>query len=58
MLRRLSGKIQFELQIVDIDADDSAHARYWARIPVVAIDGEEVAAAPLDEERLASALRR
>jgi glutaredoxin len=56
MLRRISGKIYFELEIVDINADDSAHAKYWARIPVIAVEGEEVAAAPLDERRLASAL--
>lgn len=58
MLRRLNGKIQFEFVIVDIDADSCAHAKYWSRIPVVAVDGEEVAAAPLNERRLASALRR
>jgi glutaredoxin len=58
MLRRLQPVIRFELEIVDIDADDVAHARYWARIPVVAVDGEEVVVAPLDERRLVSALRR
>jgi glutaredoxin len=58
MLRRISGKIQFEFAIVDIDADSSAHAKYWDRIPVVAVDDEEVAAAPLNERQLASALRR
>lgn len=58
MLRRLGGKIRFELEIVDINANDSTHAKYWARIPVVAVDDEEVAAAPLDERRLALALRR
>jgi glutaredoxin len=58
MLRRISGKIHFELQIVDIDADVAVYERYWARIPVIAVDGEEVAAAPLDERQLAAALRR
>jgi len=58
MLRRISGKIRFEFVIVDIDADSSAHAKYWSRIPVVAVGGEEVAAAPLNDRELASALRR
>lgn len=58
MLRRIGNRIQFELAIVDIDADRSAYAKYWDRIPVVAVDDEEVAAAPLSERRLASALRR
>ena len=58
MLRRIGGKIRFALVIVDIDADSSAHAKYWDRIPVITVDGEEVAAAPLNERHLASALRR
>lgn len=58
MLRRISAKIQFELVIVDIDADTSAHAKYWDKIPVVVVNGEEVAAAPLNEGQLASALKR
>jgi glutaredoxin len=56
MLRRLQKKNQFELEFVDIEADSSAHARYWARIPVITVDGEEVASAPLDERDLAAAL--
>ena len=58
MLRRIAGRIQFEFSIVDIDADSAAQAKYWDRIPVVVVDGEEVAAAPLNERRLALALRR
>lgn len=57
MLRRLQRVIQFELAFVDIENDDAAHARYWERIPVVAVDGEEVAAAPLDEAQLRAILR-
>jgi glutaredoxin len=55
-LQRLRGKIRFDLEIVDIEADPAAYARYWDRIPVVAVDGEEVASAPLDEQRLKAAL--
>jgi glutaredoxin len=58
MLRRIAGRIQFEFSIVDIDADSAAQAKYWERIPVVVVDGEEVAAAPLNERRLALALQR
>jgi glutaredoxin len=57
MLRRMSGKIRFELELVDIDADSSAYTSYRDRIPVIAVNGEEVAAAPLDEKRLASLLK-
>jgi glutaredoxin len=57
MLRRISGKIRFELELVDIEADRAAYASFWDRVPVVAVNGEEVAAAPLDEMRLASVLR-
>jgi glutaredoxin len=58
MLRRISGKIQFELELVNIDGNSSAYATYRDRIPVIAVNGEEVAAAPLDEKRLASLLKR
>ncbi len=57
MLRRISGKIRFELELVYIEADSSTYASYRDRIPVVAVNGEEVAAAPLDEKRLALVLR-
>jgi glutaredoxin len=56
LLRQIRRKIHFELEIVDIEADDAAHALYWARIPVVMVDGEEVAAAPIDVESLEAAL--
>jgi glutaredoxin len=57
MLRRISGKIRFELELVHIEADSAAYASYRDRVPVVAVNGEEVAAAPLDEKRLAAALK-
>jgi hypothetical protein len=57
MLRRISGKIRFELELVCIEVDSATYARYRDRIPVVVVNGEEVAAAPLDEKRLASVLR-
>ena len=58
MLRRLQKKSSFELEIVDIENDRSLFDEYWIRIPVIAMDGEEVAAAPLDEKRLEQLLAR
>ena len=57
MLRRLQRKIHFDLEFVDVEADASAYQRYGQRIPVIAVDDEEVAAAPLDETRLQALLR-
>jgi hypothetical protein len=56
MLRRLQAKIRFDFDRVDIGADDSLFRKYWDRVPVVLADGVEVAAAPVDEKRLAAAL--
>lgn len=58
MLRRLQARIRFELVLVDISDDDELFRRYWDRVPVVLRDGREVAAAPVDEKRLAAALRK
>ncbi len=58
LLLRLQRRLGFELDVVDIGSDQSAFDRYWARVPVVAVDGKEVAAAPLDEQRLKAALAR
>ncbi len=53
VLSRIREKIHFQLTLVDIAAADPAiFNRYWDRVPVVAVDGKEVAAAPLDEGHL------
>lgn len=52
---RLQKKIRFEVDFVDIRADPVVYDRYWDRVPVVAVDGKEVAA-PLDEPRLKAIL--
>ncbi len=57
LLLRLGKKIPFELVLVDIESDPELHSRFWDRVPVVAVKGREVAAAPLDEGRLRAALR-
>ena len=57
LLRRFQRQHQFDLELVDIEADDAAHALYWARIPVVTVDGAEVASAPIDVSQLQAALK-
>jgi hypothetical protein len=46
----------FVLREVDIESDGALHARYLERIPVVAVDGEEVAELHLDPPTLREAL--
>lgn len=58
LLKRLKEQANFEMAYVDLDADSEAEKRYWARIPVIAVDGEEVAAAPIDEVQLTAILLR
>jgi glutaredoxin len=41
-LRRLQGEYGFELQERDITADDALLRAYFERIPVIALDGEEL----------------
>lgn len=56
LLLRLQERLRFEVDLVDIETDPAVFDRYWARVPVVVVDGKEVAAAPLDEHRLRAAL--
>jgi glutaredoxin len=56
-LRGLMRETEFNLELVDIAADREMFKRYWDRIPVVAVDGEEVAAAPFDDAVLRTALK-
>ena len=41
-LERVRAQAPFTLEEVDIETDDALHARYLERIPVVALDGEEL----------------
>ena len=58
-LRRLRPELGFELEERDILQDDALHRAYFERIPVVALDGEELCDYFVDEallrERLAGA---
>ena len=45
-----------EVELVDIDADPALTARYTVRVPVVAVDGVEIAEYELDPALLEAAL--
>lgn len=45
------------VEVVDIDADPSLTDRYTVRVPVVAVDGEEIAEFQVDPAVLRAALR-
>lgn len=47
-----------DVEIVDVDADPALTDRYTVRVPVVAVDGVEVAEFELDPAALRAALRR
>ena len=51
-LLRLQAELPFALQERDIEADEALHRRYLERIPVVALDGEELFDHFVDEEEL------
>lgn len=44
------------VEVVDIDADPALTDRYTVRVPVVAVDGVEIAEYELDPRTLADAL--
>jgi glutaredoxin len=51
-LRTLAAELGFALVEHDIEADDDLHRRYLERIPVVALDGEELFDFFVDEPEL------
>jgi glutaredoxin len=51
-LQRVRARRPFVLDEVDITRDDELHARYLERIPVVALDGEELFDYFVDEDAL------
>jgi glutaredoxin len=51
-LRRAQAEISFAIHEIDIEADDVLHARYLERIPVIALDGEELFDHFVDEAAL------
>jgi glutaredoxin len=55
-LQRVRVAHPFHLEEVDIEADDALFMRYLERIPVVALDGEELFELFVDEQALARTL--
>jgi glutaredoxin len=51
-LERVRATHPFSLEEVDIESDDSLFTRYLERIPVVALDGEELFELFVDEDAL------
>jgi glutaredoxin len=56
-LSRISHKVPLTVEHVDIDEDEALQARYFLEIPVVLVDGVEVARAPIRERALEETLR-
>ena len=57
VLERIRSDVAFELVERDIESDDALLRRYLERIPVVALDGEELFDLFVDETALRAALR-
>jgi glutaredoxin len=57
-LLALRDELGFALQDVDIDGDDALFKRYLERIPVVALDGEELFDHFVEDEVLRDRLGR
>ena len=51
-LRALGAELAFELRERDITHDEALHRAYFERIPVVALDGEELFDYAVDEQIL------
>ena len=58
VLERIRADAPFELRTVSIEDDDALMRAYLERIPVVALDGEEVYDYYVDEEDLRARLAR
>jgi glutaredoxin len=58
VLERIRADAPFELRTVNIDDDDALLRAYLERIPVVAVDGEEVYDYYVDEGDLRARLAR
>ena len=56
VLRRMQAEHGFRIDDIDITGDDALHARYLERIPVIALDGEELFDFFVDEPGLAARL--
>jgi len=55
-LAKLQSEYQFELEQIDIESSDRLHRLYLERIPVIALDGEELYDFEIDLHDLKSRL--
>ena len=55
-LRALSPGLGFDIELVDIEADDELHRRYLFEIPVIAMGERELLRAPFSRQTLADVL--
>ena len=58
VLQNLQREVPFTLSEIDIETDDRLFKRYLERIPVIALNGEELYDFFVDAEDLASRLRK
>jgi len=56
MLARISKRIPLVVTAIDIESDDALLQRYVFEIPVICVDGAEIARAPVSEVELEAAL--
>lgn len=56
VLRAIGGEYDFHLEVVDVRTDDALHRAYFERVPVVALDGEELCELTVDEALLRARL--
>ncbi len=57
LLQGLQGELGFELQELDISADERLERAYFERIPVVTLNGEELSEYFVDEAALRERLK-
>jgi glutaredoxin len=51
-LTEIRAEITFALEVCDITRDEALHRRYFERIPVICVDGEELCEYFVDAELL------
>ena len=54
----VGARADFDLEEIDISDDDALELEYGIRIPVVAVDGEELFEISVDPRALEAAVRR
>ncbi|MGE5597353.1 MAG: glutaredoxin family protein [Hyphomicrobiales bacterium] len=51
-LREFASRLGFDIAVVDITTDDELHRRYMFEIPVITLEGREIARAPIYKTKL------